>query len=109
MGTLTISETGPFDVTLTAHAYIEKPGGTAGRYDVGICKGDLASPTFVGRSLWRPGTSASSFIADAVTITGFDANVTGPVTYTFCVAKFDGGAPDATVYVRGLNGEWSPH
>jgi hypothetical protein len=58
----------------------------------------------VGRALWRPNrrTTDENFIADAVTVTGFDAGRSGDTTYVLCARKFDGLAPDAYIAMRGL-------
>jgi hypothetical protein len=90
---------------LVAHAYVEKASGTTGRYELTIHSNDCAG-TILGLTLWRPGSSADSFVADAITLTGAISSATGATTIVLCGRKFDSTAPTGTVYARGLNGAW---
>ena len=84
-----------------AHVYLERAGGTTGRYELEIRRSNCFG-TIVGGTLWRPPITTSSFVADAVTLTGFDSGITVTTTYHLCARKFDGSAPTATAYHRGL-------
>jgi hypothetical protein len=97
------SHPGVYDVRLAAHAYVETSDFDFSRYEVAICR-DSAAGYVVGRALWRPNrrTTDENFIADAVTVTGFDAGRSGDTTYVLCARKFDGLAPDAYIAMRGL-------
>jgi hypothetical protein len=97
------SHPGVYDVRLAAHAYLETMSFDFSRYEVALCRDSAAGPV-VGRALWRPNrrTTDTNFIADTVTLTGFDAGRTGDTTYVLCARKFDGFAPDADIALRGL-------
>ena len=101
---ITVDATGTLDVALTAHLYVEGQGFNPGRYDIGLCRGDENGPK-VGRIFFRPRETAqpASFEGYEVSVTGFDAGVTGPVSYVLCAAKFDESAPDLVISLRGLN------
>jgi len=100
---LQIPDEGQFDVILSAHLVAEISGDGTGRYDFNITRGD-GGPS-VGRGWWRPGTSAGLY-AVTINFNGFDADVSGPVTYYLVGKKFDAGAKDALVFISGLNATW---
>lgn len=97
------SHPGVYDVRLVAHAYLEIEVFGASRYEIALCRGSAAGPV-VGRAFWRPNrrTTDTAFIADTITVTGFDAGRTGDTTYVLCASKFDVSAPDTDVGLRGL-------
>ena len=102
--TITINDTGTFDVSLTAHVVLEISGDGTGRSEIRI--NNSTDGTYVGRGWWRPG-SATGYQAITVCFSGFESSVTGPVTYNLIVRKFDPGAGDASVGPNGLNVEWT--
>lgn len=93
------------NVVVTAHAYLERSGATTGRYDLSL-RLTSCSGTLIGETFWRPSTSSDSYVADAVTLTGFAPSVNGAVTIKFCGSKYDGGAPTATAGFRGMIAHW---
>jgi hypothetical protein len=105
-GAVEIDGVGPFDVALTAHVSVEaEPIGTA-IYEIAICRDDLPGIQFLGRALWRLTDEDTSGVVegDTITVTGFDANVTGPVTYSICARALTGAAPPVvTLSARGLD------
>lgn len=108
LATLTIAETGTFDVALNAHASIEIDGSSNLRFKLEI-RESTCSGALLGEAMWRPGGSASdgTNLANTTALTGFQTDVTGPVTYVFCGRKYDGGFPDALVFYRGFNLSYS--
>lgn len=108
LATLTIAETGTFDVALNAHASVEIRGSTVLRLKLEI-RQSTCTGTLLGEAMWRPGGSASndSFLTQTQALTGFQADVSGPVTYAFCGRKFESGFPDTLVFYRGFNLSYS--
>lgn len=104
-GAVEVEDAGPFDVALTAHVYVEGETNGSAIYEIGICRDDLPG-LYLGRTLWfleDAGTSGL-FQGDTVTVTGFDAGVSGPVTYTICARAMTGAAPPVvTLSARGLD------
>jgi hypothetical protein len=108
LASISIPAVNGVNVSLSAHAYVEKSSGASHRYDFKIVRGDCSSTTVVGRTLWRPNNSGDTgFVADVITLTGFEADVLGPATYTLCGSDFDGSVP-AMAFARGLNAIWTP-
>ena len=108
IGTITISETGTFDVALNAHASVEITGNTISRLKIEI-HNSTCTGTILGEAMWRPGGSATdnTLIANTISLTGFQANVSGPETYELCARKFDTSFPDALIFFRGFNLSYS--
>ncbi len=98
-----ITDSGTFDVSLSAHIVVEVTGPTL-RYEFTIRR-DSASGVVVGSGWWRPG--AEGMQAVTIAFNGFDSSVAGPVYYYLCAAKFDINASDALIGFHGLNAEWS--
>ncbi|MCA9840385.1 MAG: hypothetical protein KC422_25980 [Trueperaceae bacterium] len=109
LGSVSLPVVSNVNVVLNAHVYLEKVRGGSHRYELILVNGDCSSTNILGRTLWRPDNSGDtgSFYADTLTLTGFDAGVTGPATYTFCGSDFDGGV-SATATLRGLTAVWTP-
>ena len=109
LGTVTLADTGTFDVALSAHLYVEGRDFAHLLYEFAICR-ETADGFRVGRTFWRPPATANSTLltGGTVFVTGFDPAATGPVTYVLCARKFHEEAADVTVYVRGLNAERAP-
>lgn len=104
-GAVEVTDAGPFDVALTAHVYLEGTPDADTIYEVGICREDLPNQ-FLGRTLWRLTDEDTTGVleGDTVTVTGFDADVTGPVVYTICARALTGAAPpEIGLYARGLS------
>lgn len=103
LGSVTVDAGAGSDVLLTAHARLEAAGlGDGNRYEIDLRRGSPSGP-LVGRGFWRAARSAGTFQADSIAVTGFDAGVTGSTTYFLTGFKFDAGAPDAIVSLRGLH------
>jgi 6-phosphogluconolactonase (cycloisomerase 2 family) len=105
-GSVEIDGTGPFDVALTAHVTVEAEPTSDAIYEIAICRDDLPGIQFIGRALWRLTDEDTSGVVegDTITVTGFDANVTGPVTYSICARALTGAAPPVvTLSARGLD------
>lgn len=105
-GSVEIDAAGPFDVALTAHVTVEAQPTDDALYEIAICRDDLPGLQFLGRALWRLTDENTSGVVegDTITVTGFDANVTGPVTYSICARALTGAVPPvATLSARGLD------
>lgn len=98
------------DIALTGHVFLEGQGlGGGNRYEIGICRGSASGP-MIGRTLWRPpsGAEPTGYSGDTIAITGFDAGVSGHVTYVLCGMKQSSGDPDSTASLRGLHAVRAP-
>jgi len=98
---ITIPSSGSVNVALSAHVYIEKGNASTERYEFSI-RASSCSGTLVGDTFWRPDVQTNGLIATTISLTGFQ-NITASTTYHLCARKFDPTAPDANVYMRGLN------
>jgi hypothetical protein len=108
IASVTISESGTFNVALNAHAAVEISGATISRFQLEI-RNTSCTGTILGQAMWRPGGSASNstLYANTISLTGFQANVAGPETFVLCARKFDSSFPDALVFYKGLNLSYS--
>jgi hypothetical protein len=98
------SGSAPYAVRLTAHAFVEGQNyDQHALYEFGICRGSATGPE-VGVAFWRPirMDSDTHYIADTLTLTGYDRYRTVPTTYVVCARKFDPSAPTVTIYPNGL-------
>jgi hypothetical protein len=104
VSSLDVNGTAPYSVRLTAHAFVEGQGyDLHALYEFGICRGSATGPE-VGVAFWRPirMDSDTHYIADTLTLTGYDRYRTAPTTYVVCARKFDPSAPTVSVYPNGL-------
>jgi hypothetical protein len=110
LASLNIPAVSNVNISFSAHFYAEKSRSASTRYEFQIVKGDCASTDVIGSTFWRPandGDTGSTFVADVLSMTGFDADVSGPATYTLCGSKFDAGV-DISIGMRGFNAIWTP-
>lgn len=100
---LTISDPGTKDVFLTGDVVVEINGiVSSSRYEFTIRKGSIAGP-MLGRGWWRVNTSVAGFVAQTISFSAIDKDVTGAETYYLVGRKYDSGAADALVFIYGLN------
>ena len=97
---IAVPSSGPVDVVLNAHLYIEKSVGS-GRYEFTIRTSSCAG-TNVASTMWRPDVQTNTYVATTVSFTTFH-NIAAPTKYYLCARKFDSSAGNATVYSRALN------
>ena len=110
LGTLAADAGAGSDLLLTAHVHVEGLGlGGGNRYQFGICK-ETAGGTLVGEAVWRPQLTANAGAAsgDTISLTGFDAGVSGIVHYVLCGRKFDVSAPTVSVTELGIHSVRAP-
>jgi hypothetical protein len=96
------------EVTLVAHASLEKPTSSNGTYLLRIARDNCAG-TVVGAARWRSNANADggSFEANTISFTGYDV-ISTDVSYVLCAAKSDPSAPNANAFERGMIATWSP-
>lgn len=100
---LPIPDAGTKDVFLSGDVTVETSNATTGRYEFTIRKGSLTG-TIIGRGWWRVlNEPTSGLIAETISFSGVDKNVTGPETYYLVGRKFDSGVADALVFIYSLN------
>ena len=102
---LTIDQSGTYDVTFNAVVVGEIDGGGDGsRYEFRINQGSVDGER-VARSWWRPGDSDRRQ-AITIPLNGVDKNIEGPTTYYLVARKFDDAATDMLVFIYTLNAIW---
>lgn len=108
IATVTITDSGAFDVALNAHATIEIKGASISRLQLEI-RNTSCTGAIRGQAMWRPGGSASdsTLYANTISLTGFEAKVLGPEVYVLCARKYDSSFPDALIFYRGLSLSYS--
>jgi len=100
---LTITDTGTKDVFLTGEVVAETNAiQSSKRYEFTIRKGSV-SGTILGKGWWRVTTSAAGFVAETISFSAIDKNVTGAETYYLVGSKYDSNAADAVVFISALN------
>lgn len=100
---LTISDPGTKDVFLTGEVVVETDTIQNGkRYEFSIRKGSITG-TMLGRGWWRVTTTTTGLVAQTITFSAIDKNVTGTETYFLVGRKFDSQSADALVFIYSLN------
>ena len=100
---LEIPDAGTKDVFLTGDVIVETSNSTTGRYEFTIRKGSITGQ-IIGRGWWRVvNEPTGGSIAETVTFSGVDKNVTGPTIYYLVGRKFDSDVANALVFIYSLN------
>jgi hypothetical protein len=110
LATLSVDAGAGSDLLLTAHVVVSGLGlGGGTRYQFGICK-ETAGGTLVGETIWRPQLTASAGATsgDTISLTGFDAGVSGTVHYVLCARKYDSLAPTISATELGIHAVRKP-
>jgi hypothetical protein len=93
------------DVAIDAHVYVERVPSNDGRYDFTLhldgCGGEI-----VGRTLWRPISSADGYQSDVISFTGWAPDVPAGSDLVLCGRKFDSFVPNAVAGMRGVTAQW---
>jgi hypothetical protein len=100
---LTISDAGTKDVFLSGEVVVEVGAIQNGkRYEFSIRKGSI-SGTMIGRGWCRLSTTITGLIAETISFSAIDKDVTGAATYYLVGRKYDSDAADALVFIYSLN------
>jgi uncharacterized protein YxjI len=100
---LTISDLEKKDVFLTGDVVVEINGiVTSDRYEFTIRKGSINGP-MLGRGWWRVTTSVNGLVAQTISFSAIDKDVTGAETYYLVGRKYDTASIDALVFIYSLN------